>query len=271
MYCVYLFQHKQNNKIYVGRTKNFQERLGSHVRTAKSIRAHKTYFHKALNKYGLESFNYFVIEEFEIFQECCEAESFWIAYFESNKKDIGYNLSAGGETNIGVIPTLETRKKLSLANKGKHSGPLKKETKLKISLTKKRLGSNRGERNWNTSLTDKAVGEIKGALILGASSKYIMEKYGLSKSTVAHIKSNRSWNYIQPIVPTEKVVNMRPAHNTLKGSKNNSAKLNEDQVRIIKKLLINGEKIADVARKFSVTWNAIKSIKTGLTWSHIEL
>jgi group I intron endonuclease len=270
MYCVYLFQHKQNHKIYVGRTKDFTKRLGSHVRTARSVRAHKTYFSSALAKYGLNAFNYFIIEQFDDFLECCEAEKFWIAYFQSNKRDIGYNLSIGGETNAGVSPSPATRLKISIAGKGRRKGIARTpEERMKISQTHKRNRKNSGSRNWHTSLTEKIVSEIKGLLQVGASPKYIRQKFGLHKMTVQHIKSGRSWSQVQPIVPAIITDNLTPKKNILKGSKNPASKLEEEQVVEIKKLLSEGRKVAEIARMFSVSWSLIKFIKLGTIWKHV--
>lgn len=271
MYCVYLFQHKENHKIYIGRTKDFQKRLSSHVRTARSLRAHKTYFSKALAKYGLDSFDYFIIEEFDDFYECCQAEKFWISYFQSNRKDIGYNLSEGGETNKGVTPSAESIFKNRLANLGKHSIPCSPLAKLKISITKKINGTHRGSKHHNTNLTENLVAKIKGLLLQGRSSKFIINEYKLTKMIVSHIKSGRSWSHVQPNLINNVNEHTNPPNIVLRGSQHPSSKLTELQVIEIKKLILDGIPIANIARQFNVTWGTIKSIKIGSTWSHIKI
>ena len=59
-------------------------------------------------------------------EEMCSDEQYYIEVFDTLWPN-GYNLTKGGD---GVIPCEETRKKISLANKGKHHS---EETKQKIS------------------------------------------------------------------------------------------------------------------------------------------
>jgi hypothetical protein len=56
-----------------------------------------------------------------------------------------------------------------------------------------------------------------------------------------------------------------------KGEKNGSSKLKEFEVKEIKKLILEGEKIAVIARKFNVSWTAVDSIKKNKTWRHVLL
>ena len=55
---VYTFKNKINNKYYVGQTcRTFEERTKEH------LRHNKTAFDKALKKYGIENFDYAIIDE----------------------------------------------------------------------------------------------------------------------------------------------------------------------------------------------------------------
>ena len=56
-----------------------------------------------------------------------EKEIKLIAYYKSNKKEYGYNIENGGHVNC---VSEETKKKLSIANKGKF---VSKETREKMS------------------------------------------------------------------------------------------------------------------------------------------
>lgn len=111
-YCVYLFQNRINLKIYIGKTKNFVGRVKSHISASKKEHP-KTYFHKALKKYGVDNFNYFEIENFESEEDSLSSEKFWIEYFQSNNSKIGYNLTKGGEGTSGFKMSESAKKKLS--------------------------------------------------------------------------------------------------------------------------------------------------------------
>src|SRR5208282_1948481 len=140
MYCVYLFQNKLNDKIYVGKTKDFKKRVWRHINEATKNISRKTYFRKAISKYGIDQFNYFVIEEFENEQDSLEAETFWILFFQSNKSEFGYNLTIGGEGTSGYKQTEEHKKKNSEAKLGSknwnYGKPMSQDHKKNISHAK---------------------------------------------------------------------------------------------------------------------------------------
>lgn len=54
-----------------------------------------------------------------------------------------------------------------------------------------------------------------------------------------------------------------------KGENNGSSKLKEFEVKEIKKMISEGEKIAVIARKYNISWSVIDSIKRNLTWRHV--
>lgn len=73
---------------------------------------------KAFNKYGIENFEYIIIEECE---NCnmSEREKYWIKHYDSYNS--GYNMTIGGEALFGEnnpfygkTHTIETKQKLSL-------------------------------------------------------------------------------------------------------------------------------------------------------------
>jgi len=55
------------------------------------------------------------------------------------------------------------------------------------------------------------------------------------------------------------------------GSKNGQAKLNEEQVREIKLLLLKKIFHKEIAKKFNVEKNTIGNINVGKTWSHVKI
>lgn len=55
------------------------------------------------------------------------------------------------------------------------------------------------------------------------------------------------------------------------GSKNASSKLNEENVKEIKKMITAGYSNGFIAKKFGVTRSTILRIKTGQNWKHVEI
>lgn len=91
MIGVYKFTNKLNRKVYVGKSKKIEERYYQHIYKAKK---RDTHFHKALDKYGIDNF------DFEVLIECPEEnlnywEKFYIKYYCSF--ELGYNQTEGGD------------------------------------------------------------------------------------------------------------------------------------------------------------------------------
>lgn len=95
---IYKITNTVNGKIYIGQTRNrVQTRWTNHVTCAKN-QTHKDYnipFHNAIRKYGRSAFQVDIIEECDN-SLLNDRETYWIAQFQSNDKDKGYNLSFGG-------------------------------------------------------------------------------------------------------------------------------------------------------------------------------
>lgn len=96
MYCIYKVTNKINNKVYIGKTKDFERRKKEHL-------AHKTnhLFSRALHKYGEDSFLWEIIEaDINTVEEASDREKFWIkkyrSYFRWDGAN-GYNMTPGGD------------------------------------------------------------------------------------------------------------------------------------------------------------------------------
>jgi|JI10StandDraft_1071094.scaffolds.fasta_scaffold32593_2 group I intron endonuclease len=127
---IYKVTNKSNSKIYIGQTiQKFEERKRGHI-SAIGKRKKETHFSRALQKHGLDNFVWEVIEEVEI-ENLSEREIYWIKYFKSYDKNLGYNRTFGGE---GGVPTLETRQKLSLRSKGERNPMFGKPAVLRRSI-----------------------------------------------------------------------------------------------------------------------------------------
>jgi GIY-YIG catalytic domain. len=86
VYIVYKITNKQNNKIYIGKTKeNNDDYFGSGL-----------LIKRAIKKYGIENFTKEIIEICLNEEQLNEREMFWINEFNSTNKNIGYNITSGG-------------------------------------------------------------------------------------------------------------------------------------------------------------------------------
>lgn len=210
---VYRAINKVNGKQYIGyTTKTLKERISVHVYKSR-CKSNKHYFYlfkQALRKYGLDNFQWEVLEECSTKKECCEREMFYISKYDTISPN-GYNLTKGGngglqseETKLKISESVKKywekhKDKNSLINASKEnrkewakrSWKIKKEkgyvrssflhkedSKIKMSLTKNSLNRYKWV-NMNTS-------EI---VILSLTE--ISKKTGLSIGVFSHLKHGR--------------------------------------------------------------------------------
>ena len=112
---IYLTTNLINGKVYIGRqTGDWKSYLGG-----------GKYFKNAINKYGKNNFHKTILEDNINNNDLLnEREIYWIAFFDSTNRDIGYNITNGGGGMLGLAPTQKTKDKLSKAMMGKYKGKI---------------------------------------------------------------------------------------------------------------------------------------------------
>lgn len=97
MGSIYKITNKQNGKIYIGQTKtSIDKRWMGHIYSSRNGNPHqRCLIDKAIAKYGSDSF---IVEEIEkcLDSELNDREIFWIDQYQSTDKNLGYNVSLGG-------------------------------------------------------------------------------------------------------------------------------------------------------------------------------
>lgn len=96
-FYVYTIRNILNNKIYVGKTSgDYTMRWMSHYKTgiSKNKNTKKYNIHKAIEKYGIENFEFKIIKSFKKEEEAYQFEIKSIISYNSIKN--GYNISEGG-------------------------------------------------------------------------------------------------------------------------------------------------------------------------------
>lgn len=91
---VYKITNLINGKIYIGQTNNVKRRYQEHLHDKR--KGHP--IHLAMKKYGKENFVCDILYHGENYNE---EERRWIAYYETNNKDKGYNITSGGQDSSG--------------------------------------------------------------------------------------------------------------------------------------------------------------------------
>lgn len=91
-YTVYMHVNKINNKKYIGLTKDIKRRW-----SCNGAEYRKQYLGKAIEKYGWENFEHVILYQGLSRNEACQKEIEMISYYNTSDKNLGYNISPGGE------------------------------------------------------------------------------------------------------------------------------------------------------------------------------
>ena len=114
---IYRAVNTVNGKSYIGKTeKTLEVRRDLHLATAKQ--KSQFAFHRAIAKYGVDAFEWQVLETCDSLDNLNAKEKDYIQLYESFGPE-GYNMTAGGEGQSGWNPSTETRALWSEQRKGK--------------------------------------------------------------------------------------------------------------------------------------------------------
>ena len=134
---IYKITNKLNNKIYIGQVynKTIIDRFNRHIKDASS--QSRSYIDRSIYKYGHDNFVCELIDTATSLQELNEKEKYWIKYYNSTNRNIGYNLTPGGDGgNTYLCKTekemLEIKHKISIANSGSKNGMSKQIKALNV-------------------------------------------------------------------------------------------------------------------------------------------
>ncbi|MCE9677451.1 GIY-YIG nuclease family protein [Paraclostridium bifermentans] len=234
---IYKIINTLNGKVYIGSTQNIRIRRNNHFTNLRYNRHHNIHLQNAYNKYGLENFEFIVLEYVDSIDYLLEKETSWIKKLKSNDNKYGYNSRVYTETNRGFKHSKETKDRISKAKKG-----------IKLS----------------TYTISEEMRKYKSELCKSQNLfQYHTEKTEL-KRRINSEKANKErgcpeWQ--------RKAISQKNS-----GEGNGMAKLNRNKVIQIKLLLKEGkltqQKIADM---FSVSTRTVRAIKNGDRWNDIQI
>ena len=124
---IYKITNKLNNKIYIGQTynKTIYDRFARHIGEANPH--HPSLIDRAIYKYGKDNFVIEQIDEASSLDELNNKEKYWIKYYNSTDRTIGYNLTSGGNGGNTYLNKTDKemqqiKEKISKSNSGKNNG-----------------------------------------------------------------------------------------------------------------------------------------------------
>lgn len=167
---IYKITNLVNNKVYIGKTKCFHKRIYQYLYDIKHERTNhiNAYLLNSIKKYGINNFDFSVIEFNDNLDNLSNRELYWIKQYNSINSLYGYNLRMDSSTQMYVHE--ETSKKISARLKEEWKSGVRKDHSKKL----KKSWENNFERKQNQS---KLLSQIKTkyTYILSQDNKKIEE------------------------------------------------------------------------------------------------
>lgn len=183
---IYSFKNKLNNKRYIGQSTVPKHRYIQHIINSRN--GSKTHFHRAICKYGINNFEYTILEEIvrpsyeEYKKDINKLELYYIVMFDSFNN--GYNRSDKNNCPTWAEYNIKCKRGVKLSE----------EHKLKLRLAAKLKKFNFKDRNLSNNSRSKEVVEIdnfNNILNTYGCAKEISLRYNINYSTLRYkLKNN---------------------------------------------------------------------------------
>lgn len=205
MFYVYSIFNITNGKLYIGKTNNLHRRWIEHQRIARGgaeLYDEYSVIHAAINKYGVDNFEFSELQKFDIEIIAYQAEEYWIRFFNSRDPEFGYNITVGGigsgsgedSPNFGLKRSEETISKLRTTHLGKRNSNYGKifsnEVRQNMSKAQTRFGENQS----HVILTWEKVDEMRRLYSNGVKISELSRIFNTNRSNVHSIVNFKTWN-----------------------------------------------------------------------------
>lgn len=270
---IYKITNKINGKVYIGQSINIEQRWREHKSRYLSIdeKEYNKPLYNAIRKYGLQNFEFFIIEECSQ-EQLNEKEIYWIDSYEALDKNKGYNISRGSQPPIKYTK-LDDIKYYNLCKDLKENILSIDDLCEKYDITFGYIYEiNRGEdkRKNNkefyplrpkisqVNLNEETVINIKKDLLQGKPVEEIKNKYKISRATVDNINYGRRHS---------KENENYPLHNY-----NNDIILSETQVKEIIELISKTKMtFKEIGKLYNKSDSCISDINQGKSFYNKNL
>jgi len=165
---IYSIRNKTTGKYYIGSSKNYKFRLYNHRKKLKQGKHANEYLQNAFNKYGLDDFEFEVLEEYTE-ELLCAMECYWCNILKVHNRDFGYNIKPILPYSSHKLAN-ETKDKI----RNKHLGK-KYEFKHKSEEHKKKIGI--ANKNRKHSEDFKKMRSEFGKLLVGEKNPFYGKKH----------------------------------------------------------------------------------------------
>jgi group I intron endonuclease len=265
-YFVYTIHNIKNNKIYVGISGIPQTRWRSHLSTANDPKQKKYYIHNAIIKHGENNFVFTVFQTFNDIVNLKLAEKYWIKFFNTRDRSLGYNLTNGGDGIFGFKHSEATKEKLRILATGRR---LSEEAKRKCrAVLIGRPVSQETRDKYSKSMMGHLVLEETRNKISISLTGHIMSEHTRQQISIANTgrhHTEESKRKISETTTGRKYSKERRLSMT--GEGNGYAKLTLDNVKCIRnKYNEENYSLITLSKEFNVSERTIAHIIYNQTW-----
>ena len=281
---IYKMTNEVSNKVYIGQTNNFEQRMRAHKSDASNPNSHNYYSHLscAIRKYGWNNFNNVIIEEIEDEdrEKANEREIYYIEFYDSANREKGYNITFGGGGVSKPEPFYEEKLTMShlftseeikdiqemLRAGRKYQEIMKKYPQMSGSfLANINTGLNFKNPDWDYPLHEykkdfskyrplEEINQIKEEIKKGKDYKIIAQNFNISVGMVSMINNGKTWRDENETYPLVTKGSSR-VHNL------------NSWVPLVKNDIINSNlTLKQIAEKYNKAESTIKKINQGYSY-----
>jgi len=195
---IYSYKNKITGNRYIGKTNNIERRKREHLSNAFNPKSsyYNSMWMKKVREYGIENFNFEVLEECEE-DKSDEREIYWISHYNSFLGS-GYNSTAGGDSNDRITRILTNEEAKTIRKKLKENKEIQSDISKEFNISQALLSNiNIGLKYTSDEYdypirknykTDEDYKELIDLLINSTLSyKKIAEKLNIGESTIKKI------------------------------------------------------------------------------------
>lgn len=279
---IYKITNLIDEKVYIGQSINIPTRWAAHKSSAfrTNCKAYNSPLYRAIRKYGLDNFEFSIIEYCSP-EQLNEREVYWIKVYDSFKNDEkGYNLTPGGKEPVVAVPSEIYQKwdeGFTVAELCKYFN-LNKSTVHKYLVLYKNF-STREARSRGVNKHLKSISKIKPIIQYDLQGNFI-KKWDCSPNNIQkqtgfnhtcifmclkqeHFKAyGYRWGYENEPLMSEEDFYARVRQRNKESNAHNYT-VNDEQVLYIKKELAKGRTQQSIADELNIDRHVVTKINTG--------